>query len=601
MNRLKTWFANLKLQYKLMLSMAGVTSLALLAIITTTYQNYFSTNFAAEMEKSDQAVTHATKSLHSTLSSLTLKTSRILLDPMMKQVIIEMEQGNATNYGSNYQSVSAILDSYVSSFDTLISAYLFNPSILYGTVSAGPSQNPYNIIDETLWATGNITYKPYNLNERTQTSHVIPLLFPLTSISTTNGQLLNYGISEHHQPVFFAAFLDERYLNETLSRFSTNMTDSFFLLTKEGLPLNQNFGTLTAETLTEISQYALSQEELHNAALPLQGDTFYISCRPLGIGSLKIVHIFSKSSIMRSIQPMLLFLVLIWLLGIAVSCLLSFIIAHSLTRPFRKLTTVIDQINLGVYTEKAEFLYKDESGLLGKQINHMYDTIQQQILLIKQEEQQKARAEIQMYSEQVNPHFLYNTLECIHFQMLNDHKEAACLMLSSLGKYLRLTLSHGQNTILLAREIEHVTEYMTIINRHSATEKIAFNCTCDDSLRNIQILKLLLQPLTENAIKHGFPQDLSSYMIPPAITINITREGSCLHLKVTDNGQGFDTAYAGACMRDSIFENGTHFGLHNIYQRLTTYYGSRANLRFESIPYYRNSVTILIPVDDILY
>lgn len=597
MKQIKTWFANLRLQYKLMLTMAGVTTLALLAIIISTYQNYFATNFAAEMDKSEQAVERASKSLHSTLSSLTLRTSRLLLDPTIKEVILLLEDDEMTSYANNYQDVSTILESYVDSNDMLVSAYLFSPSFLYGTMSAGAKQNPYGIIDDTIWDLSVITYRPYNHNTKTQTAHVVPILFPVTSMYAASGTLLNYGASQHGEPICFAACLDETYLTETLSRFSTSMTDGFYLLNHNGLPLNDNFGTMDEETLVMINDFAMEQEELHNASLMIAGDTYYITSRMIGSSGLRIVHVFSNSGILRSIRPMLIFLILIWVLGIIASGFLSLIIAHFLTRPFRTLTGVIEQINRNTYTEKTEFRYQDESGMLGKQINQMYDTIQQQILVIKEEEQQKAKAEIQMYAEQINPHFLYNTLECIHFQMLNEHKEAACLMLGSLGKYLRLTLSHGQTIIPIAKEVEHVTEYMTIINRHSATARIGFSCSCEESLLPVRILKLLLQPLVENAVKHGFPQDLASYMMPPSITVTIRQEGSFLILSVADNGQGFDAAYARACMEDVSFEQGTHFGLHNVWQRLATYYGERAEISFDSVPYYMNSVVIHLPME----
>lgn len=596
MQRLKTWFADLKLQYKLMISMAGVTTLALLAIIVTTYQNYFSTNFAAEMDKSEQAVSRAATSLNTTFSSLNLKTSRLLLESTMKQVVLMLELDDMESYAANYQDVSAIMESYVDSTDMLISAYLFSPSFLYGTMSAGTQQNPYQIIDDSIWLLDMITYRPYSYNNQTQTSRVVPILYPVTSVYAASGTLLNYGSSEHGLPVCFAAFLDERFLTETLSRFSTSMTDGFYLLNSDGVPLNRNFGAISETTLSEINQYAMQYEELRNASLIIAGDTYYITSQTVGGGGLRVVHIFSNSGIIKSIRPMFLFLILIWILGIIASCILSFVIAHFLTRPFRKLTAVINRINRNAYHQKAEFLYQDESGLLGKQINQMYDTIQQQIMVIKEEEQQKAKAEIQMYTEQINPHFLYNTLECIHFQMLNDHKEVAGLMLGSLAKYLRLTLSHGQTIIPLSKEIEHATEYMSIINRHSPTARIIFGCTCEEALLTHRIIKLLLQPIIENALKHGFPEDLSSYMNPPSISIDIRQQGNYITLAVTDNGKGFDAVYAKSCMTDISFEQGTHFGLRNVYKRLVTYYGDEAGIEFMSVPYYMNSVTIRLPL-----
>lgn len=596
MKTMKLWFANLKLKYKLMLCMAGVTTLVLLTIIVTTYENYRSMYFDAEMEKSAQAVERAASSLQRTFSSLTLKTARMLLDPTMKTVIENLEADNMGEYAASYQDVNSILENYVDSTDILVSAVLFGSSFGYGTARAGTRQSPYEIDGDDVWMREDITWLPSDYNERTQAAHVIPVLYPIASVSTVGGTLYNFGLSEHGRPVCLAVFLDERNLNEILSRFSTSMTEGFYLLSREGMVLNNHFGSMNQEVVSEINTFVMSQDELTNAPRTISGGVYYITSQPVGNGGLRIVHVFSDSSIMKSLRPMMVFLILIWIMGLIASCVLSYFIADFLTQPFRKLTEVIVQINRNAYTRKAEFRYQDEAGQLGNQINQMYDTIQRQILVIKEEEREKAQAEIQMYAEQVNPHFLYNTLECIHFQMLNDYKETACLMLGSLGKYLRLTLSHGQNVIMLAKEIEHVKEYMAIINRHSPTGRIDFDCRCEPALKTIPVLKLILQPLAENAVKHGFPRELSSYMTMPAIAIDIRQEESSLIFVITDNGQGFDPAYVSSCMKDINFEQGIHFGLRNVYKRLTAYYHEAADITFASIPYYMNTVTVRLPV-----
>jgi len=102
--------------------------------------------------------------------------------------------------------------------------------------------------------------------------------------------------------------------------------------------------------------------------------------------------------------------------------------------------------------------------------------------------------------------------------------------------------------------------------------------------------------LAENAVKHGFPRELSSYMTTPSIAIDIRQEESYLFFAITDNGQGFDPDYISSCMKDINFEQGIHFGLRNVYHRLISYYCEDADISFESIPYYMNTVTVRIPV-----
>jgi len=228
----------------------------------------------------------------------------------------------------------------------------------------------------------------------------------------------------------------------------------------------------------------------------------------------------------------------------------------------------------------------------------MYDTIQLQLLQIKDEEQKKAMAEIQMMSEQINPHFLYNTLECIHFQILNGHSETAEGMLESLGKYLRTTLSFGKTMISVEKEVEHVTSYMEIMNRHSSSG-IFIDTEIDPHLKDCKIMKILLQPLAENCIRHGFGGSVNSFEpVPPRINIVITSvDSNRIRIEVTDNGKGIDIEVANACITENSSESQKHFGLSNIQKRLKACYGDSFRITFLSIPYLKNSVIIELPRD----
>ena len=228
----------------------------------------------------------------------------------------------------------------------------------------------------------------------------------------------------------------------------------------------------------------------------------------------------------------------------------------------------------------------------------MYDTIQLQLLQIKDEEQKKAMAEIQMMSEQINPHFLYNTLECIHFQILNGHSKTAEGMLESLGKYLRTTLSFGKTLISVEKEVEHVISYMEIMNRHSS-DGIQLETKIESSLKDCKIMKILLQPLAENSIRHGFGGLVSGFEpVPPRIDILISSaENNRIRIEVTDNGRGIDIEVANACITENSPESQKHFGLSNIQKRLKACYGDSFRISFLSIPYLKNSVIIELPKD----
>lgn len=146
------------------------------------------------------------------------------------------------------------------------------------------------------------------------------------------------------------------------------------------------------------------------------------------------------------------------------------------------------------------------------------------------------------------------------------------------------------------KEIDHVTAYMQIMNRHS-TSGIRFSCQIDPILEQHMILKMLLQPLAENSIKHGFSQNLiNSPLAPPEISIQISLiEEQKIRIEVTDNGSGIDIEKAKSCLLSASSNGKRHFGLNNVYKRLKATYGSDCSMDFSSIPYFRNSVIIGIP------
>ena len=123
--------------------------------------------------------------------------------------------------------------------------------------------------------------------------------------------------------------------------------------------------------------------------------------------------------------------------GLAITTLLAFKLSRFVTKPFEQLITNVQSIESNTYDKPYQTKYNDEVGHLNMAINSMYATIQQQFECIKQSERAKYRSEIQLLSEQINPHFLYNTLECINMEVLGGHKEAAASMITSLGDFLR--------------------------------------------------------------------------------------------------------------------------------------------------------------------
>lgn len=600
MNAVKVFFANLKLQHKMMLCFSLITALLFLVMGASIRGEYSRQRISDEKKKVEQVMDQANDAFVRNYSLLISNTSRMLLESGVFDALSDIRSGENIQYAQYYQEFSERLSDFVFQMEMLDSVCFFYNGFSYGSLYGAWSNNPYNVMDKFVESEQPIRFYPANYTEQTENAGVFPVAIQVAFERTQRGESLVYSGDRDDEPlIVFWVFIKQSYIENLLQIQATGATDRFYLVNREGDWLTPPASAFVEEPYPEeLEAFIRDTEPCLNVEINTIGDTFYVSKQETDVQGIYLVHVFAKSTVEYQNQIIYSVLSLIWVFSVLAFSCLTILVTTFLTKPFEGLREIISQINNGSYDRPKVFKYRDEVGLLGTQINQMYETIQRQIEQIKEEESQKAKAEIQMYSEQINPHFLYNTLECIHFQILNEHTETAAKMIESLGQYLRITLSQGQLMIPLEREIAHVTQYMNIINSHSAEAKIAFSCHCAPEALQRPVLKLILQPLVENAVKHGFSKDLRSYILPPEISIDIQETRDFLIYEIVDNGKGIDVNRAWNCIRRSYEENGKHFGLHNIYQRLISTYGEKAAIEFETIPYFRNVVRVKIPLQD---
>jgi sensor histidine kinase YesM len=425
---------------------------------------------------------------------------------------------------------------------------------------------------------------------------VIPISYPVSSILSSKH--LAYQDIPNCRKVRFILLIDTDQIRDYFKRMSNRYTYCMYLADENGQPLDITKKEYPDAFLPQICNWIADGSPGQEGTVKAENEDLFLTMDRIKFSDLNVIHITKKSALTGDIKELRSFFILVWIACFLAAVLLSMALSGLLTRNLRVLGTIIRSINDKTYTKRREFNHTDEISLLGVQLNQMYDTIQLQLLQIKDEEQKKAMAEIQMMSEQINPHFLYNTLECIHFQILNGHSETAEGMLESLGKYLRTTLSFGKTLISVEKEVEHVTSYMEIMNRHSS-DGILMETKIDPLLKDCKIMKILLQPLAENCIRHGFDGFISGFEpVPPRIDIVISsEENNRITIEVTDNGKGIDIEVANACITENSPESQKHFGLSNIQKRLKACYGDSFHISFISIPYLKNSVIIELPKD----
>lgn len=424
---------------------------------------------------------------------------------------------------------------------------------------------------------------------------VLPIVIPLNYNQMANTTLLAKNFKEADFIIYF--FLDLQKVNTFLELYCNDSSQGTLYLVDRNAhnlsltPSSSGYALTTDSIITEKIQTAITN---HTSYAVSKNNHLYI--QPITNTDLYLVNIIPHERFTSEIHTKQSGMIVIGIISILLITSLSIFVSLFVTRPLNLLMEVVHRMKNNTYHQKLDLKTKDEISQLSDAIDSMYQTIQQQIATIKQEEAQKYNAYLQMLAEQINPHFIYNALEFINIEVYTNHPKNASKMISNLAKYLRISLSYGENELLISQEIEQVMAYINIINDRF-NHGVHITTSIPEDLANKKLLKCTIQPLVENSLKHGFKLGVNTvFPITPIIEIKAFLEKDYLIITVTDNGAGIDVEKATQIMLTKQADNdgNKHFGLNNIYERFKSYYGD-VTITFSSIPFFENKVTIRIP------
>ncbi|WP_247905580.1 cache domain-containing sensor histidine kinase [Streptococcus anginosus] len=242
-------------------------------------------------------------------------------------------------------------------------------------------------------------------------------------------------------------------------------------------------------------------------------------------------------------------------------------------KPLRDLQATILKVGSGHSDLRANETGSPELVDLARQFNIMLDRIDQLMIAVKEEEQNVRRYELQALSSQINPHFLYNTLDTIVWMAEFNDSKRVVKVTKSLAKYFRLALNQGHEQISLKDEIDHVRQYL-FIQKQRYGEKLQYEIKELKQYDDYKIPKLILQPLVENAIYHGIKEMNRQGMIRVSVSENDTQ----LIVSIYDNGRGF---VASETTNATLVRLGG-VGLKNVDQRLQLQFGKSYHMEIKT-------------------
>lgn len=272
--------------------------------------------------------------------------------------------------------------------------------------------------------------------------------------------------------------------------------------------------------------------------------------------------------------------ILLLLLVVVVMVAFAILLADKLSSSIRALCSEVKTYDIEKHFDQGGSL---EVSTLSDALNNMSSTIKDLILKIQGEQKQLREVELSALQEKMKPHFIYNSLSTVLYEVDSNQNETASKMLHALINFFRFSFYKGEEYVTVNEELEQVVSYMEIQKLRNSTS-FSYEINIDDDLRTKKILKFSLQPLVENAIKHGFDSHPSN--ANNLIIISIYEDGNNLALEVFDNGDGITKENIDSLLKQikSKYTEPTTdtYGLKNVDLRLRLSYGEEYGISIES-------------------
>lgn len=309
----------------------------------------------------------------------------------------------------------------------------------------------------------------------------------------------------------------------------------------------------------------------------------------------RIVGVFPLKESLQVVADIQFYTVIIALVTLLLAFMASWYFTNAIVRPVGKLRSLMKKVEEGELHLRFPSKTKDEIGQLGNSFNHMVQEIDNLIHLVYLEQREKREAELKILQAQIKPHFLYNTLDTIQWMAQDRDADDIVDIVVALTHLFRISLSKGREVIPLSDEIQHVESYL-IIQMARYEDKLSFDIDIPQELQTLSVLKIILQPLVENAIYHGIKEKLSK----GTIRIHGSAEDNKLVLVVEDDGVGFEAERliqmneSFHAIRQSGEDRG--YGLYNVNERIKLSYGSGYGLTIESERGQGSKIVVKLPL-----
>ncbi|MCH4888569.1 sensor histidine kinase [Acidaminobacter sp. JC074] len=315
--------------------------------------------------------------------------------------------------------------------------------------------------------------------------------------------------------------------------------------------------------------------EAYNESFLQKDEERYLTTKVLNNVNWKLVGVYFVSDIADSQESIRNYIQIVILTGVVIFVFFSFFMSSRITQPIKELEASMEVVQEGNFDIQLETKGEYELVQLTKSYNVMIRKIRNLMDQVVIEQEAKRKSELSSLQAQINPHFLYNTLDSIVWMAEHEKHEDVILMTSSLASLFRISISKGQMIIPVSKEIDHAKHYLTI-QKMRYKDKFSFEFEIDQEIYKYEVLKLILQPIIENAIYHGI-----RHMVDEGqIIIRGYLKDDYLYFEVEDDGLGMTDSVLQSVLYEKSDEQGV--GLNNVHERIQLMYGKTYGLEIES-------------------
>lgn len=284
--------------------------------------------------------------------------------------------------------------------------------------------------------------------------------------------------------------------------------------------------------------------------------------------------------------------IVVGIISVVLAAVISILLSIAITSPLKKLMVIMKKVENGNLDINFDYPYKDEIGFLGSGFNNMVLNMKDLISRVLDFRLKTKEAELDALQSKINPHFLYNTLQSLQMKAVVDKNEELASMIDLLGRYMRFSISSVKEVIKMKEELEYLDYYISL-QKIRFGPKLIFKVEADNNAIECKILKLMLQPIVENAIYHGLEKKQGEWLL----TLKASVTDDMLKVQIADNGIGMNDIKLRELKEHIFNDSGSlkSMGLKNINERLKIVFENDYSFDIKSLDGLGTIVEITVP------